>query len=971
MNSIIVSLMNAPAVVVDGEKKVFPYRKVEGLFYYICLKKRITRDEAIGIFWADCDEQSARKNLRDTIYHIKKIIGSDIIKMDGNVFISINTDVHLIVDADRVRDNVLENYKGEFLQYFYIKNCFEFENWMDENRRELKELYIQEVLKELEKVEQNRDTEGAVRYAYRLLDTLYLDEGIYRDVMSFLLKEGEYSSAIAIYQKLEAAVRQDLDAEPEEETKALMDKVLKLRKKVVEKPEKDKQVFLGRQKELYDIYDCIQNHLLKKEESQTNFILITGEAGVGKTSLIDYLKSILEQEQFTIFSYCCYASEKDLYLKPWNDILNQIQEYCFRQKKELPGEKYIFSENITDYKMFITHYGIRLESLLRTLCEKYCTGGFVLFLDDIQWMDSSSIQQLNNLMLRLKDCPIVIVAASRLEKTREILSLKMFLTRESLFKEIDLKHFTLEETKELISARAGELLEKPGRAEQIYQYTGGNALFLTELITMMQENETSNNVLSEGGMSSRMVSIIQSRLSGSSPEEMNLLNMIAVFPNGVTTEDLAILSKKTEIVLCEILEKLVEHQLVVEKVKGSDITYEITHVLFKNYIMSQVSAGRRRVYHKEIANYYEKRYWDMSDLSLMPVLIYHYTNAGDTYKKYLYKLEYMKVFFAGKEEMYPSVSAGFTEQFFIPDLEPGENILIPLAEEIRALPENNKNYQKLRMMVEYLIGRYDLSSGDYKKGLRNINASITAARYLKNRQYLMDGYLQMIYYTIQVYDLDMMREYIENCSKLFEEYEFPEVSFYIVERLKALYYIKTEHYGEATNILETLIPKLERLYIVSPAIEVGLTACYNYRGEIYMKQEEWDDALAYISKAVACGSPKNPTAGLGMSYTNIGIILYRMNNYNKASEYFKKAHNCFQNLSIQWGRTKEEAYSALLDLRIGKTKSALSHYGMACRYAGKDYSPHTKAILQDVYYQLSSIPGVQVAEPPEQKRERN
>ena len=50
MRDVTVTLMNTPSVVV-GEKKVFPYRKVEGLFYYICVRKRITRDEAIGIFW--------------------------------------------------------------------------------------------------------------------------------------------------------------------------------------------------------------------------------------------------------------------------------------------------------------------------------------------------------------------------------------------------------------------------------------------------------------------------------------------------------------------------------------------------------------------------------------------------------------------------------------------------------------------------------------------------------------------------------------------------------------------------------------------------------------------------------------------------------------------------------------------------------------------------------------------------------
>lgn len=101
-----------------------------------------------------------------------------------------------------------------------------------------------------------------------------------------------------------------------------------------------------------------------------------------------------------------------------------------------------------------------------------------------------------------------------------------------------------------------------------------------------------------------------------------------------------------------------------------------------------------------------------------------------------------------------------------------------------------------------------------------------------------------------------------------------------------------------------------------------------------------------------------------MSYTNMGIILYRMDNYDKASEYFDKARGCFQNLSIQWGRAKEEAYSALLELKLGRTKSALVRYKAACKYTDKDYSPNTLLMLQTAYNQLKEVPDLIVPEPP-------
>ena len=52
------------------------------------------------------------------------------------------------------------------------------------------------------------------------------------------------------------------------------------------------------------------------------------------------LRTLLEEENHTVFSYCCCPSESDLYLKPWNDILSQVQEFCMKQRKELKASEY-------------------------------------------------------------------------------------------------------------------------------------------------------------------------------------------------------------------------------------------------------------------------------------------------------------------------------------------------------------------------------------------------------------------------------------------------------------------------------------------------------------------------------------------------------------------------------------------------------------------------------------------------------
>lgn len=962
MKEVTVTLMDTPSVVVDGEKKVFPYRKVEGLFYYICVRKRITRDEAIGIFWVDCDESSARKNLRDALYHIKKIVFPDIISMDGNVFISLNPELHIKIDLDEARENILENYKGEFMSFFYVKNCLEFENWMDDYRRELKESYIRSVLQKAEQAMHSHEVPEVVRFAGKLVEVFYLDEGFYRKVLTFLMGEGEYSSAISLYQKFAMSLKQDLEEEPEAETRALMDKILKLRKKIAEHPLKEQQIFMGRQKELYGIYEGIQKHRVKGgKDSEGNFVLISGEAGVGKTALMGQLKALLEEEGHPIFSYCCCHSEADLYLKSWNDILSQVREYSIKQRKALKSAESFAAMEVKDYRIFATQYGVHMEDLFRAFCRDFGNSEIIIFFDDIQWMDPSSIQLLNNMLFHLRGCPIYIVAASRLEPVKEIEDLKVSLMREALMKEIKLRRFTRDETRELIEVQAHELLGDPENLDKIYDYTDGNALFLTELLKTMKDND--GGLVPEVPLTSKMVSIIQSRLMRLSEDERNLLNVMAVFYHEVTIEDIQILYPESEIKIYNLLEGLLERQIIYEEVGVSSITYHFTHILIHNYVQSKISAGRKQVYHRQVAGYYESKYKETGDISLMPELIYHFENARDLYKKYEYKLEYFKEFFSGTQEIYPAISTSFTDKIFLPDLDSGENVLLPLAEEIRALPDRDKRYQELRMKVEYLIGRYDLSSGDYQYGLRNMHASIEAAKILENPRYLMDSYLQMIYYAIQVYNLDMMKEYIVHCTKLLEQYQYPKSTPYTIQRLDALYYSKTGQYEKAEQLLEALIPELEKLRS-DPSCLVGLVACYNYRGEIYMKQEDWENAHTCISKALSGSHAAQPTAGLGMSYTNMGIILYMLDNYDKASEYFDKARGCFQNLSIQWGRAKEEAYSALLDLKLGRSKSALVHYKEACRYADKDYSPNTFVMLQTVYRQLAEIPGMEPQEPP-------
>ena len=66
MANISVHLLGRPYVEVDGERVNFPYKKAEGFFYYLCVKKTATREEIIYVLWgADNEKEPEGSGLPD------------------------------------------------------------------------------------------------------------------------------------------------------------------------------------------------------------------------------------------------------------------------------------------------------------------------------------------------------------------------------------------------------------------------------------------------------------------------------------------------------------------------------------------------------------------------------------------------------------------------------------------------------------------------------------------------------------------------------------------------------------------------------------------------------------------------------------------------------------------------------------------------------------------------------------------
>ncbi len=142
-NLIAARLFGAPEITVDGGPA--PAELLWRKHLALCLllwggnERHQSRDQLIGMLWADKDERAARHSLNEGLRVIRRVAGDDSIKADGNSVRWVGT---LDLDTDRFaameRDDPLAAaalVAGPYCDGFSVPGSEGFEQWLDVERR--------------------------------------------------------------------------------------------------------------------------------------------------------------------------------------------------------------------------------------------------------------------------------------------------------------------------------------------------------------------------------------------------------------------------------------------------------------------------------------------------------------------------------------------------------------------------------------------------------------------------------------------------------------------------------------------------------------------------------------------------------------------------------------------------------------------------------------------------------------------
>jgi WD40 repeat protein/serine/threonine protein kinase len=239
----------------------FRTNKVQALLIYLAIETEAhSRESLTSLLWPGMPERSARTNLRQIVYYLRKIIPELEATDDGEspvqlMFVNrqsiqLNPAADVVVDARLFEDHLansrshdhldllscgdcredllqaIELYRGNFLEDFYLDDSNNFEEWAQVKR----ESYRRQALDALEILSamysRQKEYSVARTYADRQLEIDNLRESAYRQLMEILALSGQRAEAMAVYENCRRLFAEELGMAPSRRSTELYDQIL-------------------------------------------------------------------------------------------------------------------------------------------------------------------------------------------------------------------------------------------------------------------------------------------------------------------------------------------------------------------------------------------------------------------------------------------------------------------------------------------------------------------------------------------------------------------------------------------------------------------------------------------------------------------------------------------------------------------------------------------------------------------------
>ncbi|MCC6929894.1 MAG: diguanylate cyclase [Gemmatimonadaceae bacterium] len=256
------------------------------------------------------------------------------------------------------------------------------------------------------------------------------------------------------------------------------------------KPRLNIQHFVGRQQETARL----RSHIEGCVRGAPALVAVIGEAGVGKTTLVQRLSSEIRRRTGTILT--ARALEPDV--RPpfgvWVDLVTQLHQLHFVPERAWPRLARLVpalagggAHPDDDEGVGSSKYAL-LDELVAYIRAAATTRPLMLVLDDVQWADHASWDALEALASAIDHDRLLVCLTVRREDAQQFEASRRRLSRHAMYHEMRLERLTASEVGEWLADVLQQAEREGELAGFLYRYTEGNPLFVVQVLqTLVDE----------------------------------------------------------------------------------------------------------------------------------------------------------------------------------------------------------------------------------------------------------------------------------------------------------------------------------------------------------------------------------------------------------------------------------------------------------------------------------------------------
>lgn len=690
--------------------------------------------------------------------------------------------------------------------------------------------------------------------------------------------------------------------------------------------------------------------LLKQKD--TGLIVLKGEAGVGKTRLVnEVIKKLPDKILFTGASYTTMSQSPYFAIREVLQSLltkqRNIVRDIFVTKLSLPQRKVIMSflPELTHSSSDISGDRLMLfDSITRFIDLLSDKIPLAILFDDLHWA-SESTSELIHFLLKSRKRLYPIFGTYRIEEIKGTLIHKKFrlMGREKLYREISLRPLDKGSSKEMIYTIL-TLEPSPGLLNFIYKESGGNPFFIEEILKEMKESgalyRTNKGYDFDSDIDFHIPRTIEDtinyKLSLLDDNLLNVLNISALIGKGFNPSLLHSTTGINEGELYDILDQLMELQFIIEEEEN---LYNFKEDVFRQIVVDNIPKGTKKELHGKIADTIERIVTDSPEKTEQ--LAHHYYRSGNKVKTVDYAEragDHAKSIYAHKEAIrfYNWALTGKMENdhrariwgkigsearikgdysFAIESLKKALNLIPEDGERAVIFKELGITYSD--------IGNHKMALSNLRKARKNYTE--------KQEKYGCDPDIAWAYMEIGK-EKSALRSAQRVIDKIDKERFKKEYSLAL--NTKASIYKRQGKKKKAIEIYEKSRKIREEI-----GYKEGVGSIYNNMAGVYLNLNEPDKAKIYYEKALKLYRDTGFKEGEIITLGNLSSLEIRMNDMDRAEKFLRKTLEM-----TEWvGGIKSQArllrLLALVLMIKGSMKDALNLYKQAEEKAEQTESP--------------------------------